>query len=263
MKRVIRVLLVSMLVMGLIFTAVGCGGGQSSDQTGDDQVQKIVVGTNAAFPPFESQDKGELIGFDMDLIRAIGEAQGIEVEIKHMDFKALVPAVQQGKIDAAIAGMSITPARLETVDFCDSYFDAGLIVAVRNDNESIKSKDDLKGKKLAAQTGTIGADYCQKVAKEDPSTEVRVFEDVGVAFMEMKKGGVDAVVNDHPVTLNYILTTEDAGIKMVGDIFSADDKYGIAVKKGNSDLQQLLNEGLEKIKADGTYDQLYKKWIEE
>ena len=81
--------------------------------------------------------------------------------------------------------------------------------------------------------------------------------------MEMKKGGVDAVVNDHPVTLNYILTTEDAGIKMVGDIFSADDKYGIAVKKGNSDLQQLLNEGLEKIKADGTYDQLYKKWIEE
>lgn len=267
MNKMLKLLLVGMLIMGLAVMTVGCGG-QAADtatdsQAGDASIEKIVVGTNAAFPPFESQDKGELVGFDMELIRAIGEAQGIEVEIKHMDFKALVPAVQQGKIDAAIAGMSINEERLEVVDFTDSYFDAGLIVAVNSDNEDIKSTDDLSGKKLAAQNGTIGADYCQQVAKEDPSTEVKLFDDVGIAFMEMKKGGVDAVVNDQPVTLNYIMTTEDAGIKTVGEVFSADDVYGIAVQKENTELLNLLNEGLAKVRENGTYDEIYKKWIAE
>lgn len=261
MKNKWRVLLSSLLIFGLMFTVVGCGG-KGADNSAD-KPKKIVVGTNATFPPFESQEKGELVGFDIDLIKAIGEVQGYEVEVKHMGFEALIPAVQQGKIDAAIAGMSITPERQEVVDFTNPYFDAGLIIAVRNDNTDINSTDDLKGKKLAAQTGTIGAAYCDKVQAEDPSTNVKMFKDIGEAFMELKKGGVDAVVNDHPVTLNYILTTEDANIKMVGEIFSADDKYGIAVKKGNTELLNMLNEGLAKIKENGTYDQIYKKYFEQ
>ncbi|MBO8158573.1 MAG: basic amino acid ABC transporter substrate-binding protein [Thermosyntropha sp.] len=243
-----------------MFTVIGCGG-EAADNS-EEKAKKIIVGTNATFPPFESQEKGELVGFDIDLIKAIGEVQGYEVEVKHMAFEALVPAVQQGKIDAAISGMSITPDRLEVVDFTEPYFDAGLIVAVRNDNTDINGTEDLKGKRLAAQTGTIGAAYCDKVKEKDPSTEVKLFKDVGEAFMELKKGGVDAVINDHPVTLNYILTTEDANIKMVGEVFSADDKYGIAVKKGNTELLNMLNEGLAKVKENGTYDKIYKKYFE-
>ena len=115
-----------------------------------------------------------------------------------------------------------------------------------------RGTDDLKGKKLAAQNGTIGAAYCDEVKNADAATETRIFDDIGLAFMELEKGGVDAVVNDHPVTAYYLKTATDTSIKMVGDIFSAEDQYGIAVKKGNTELLNALNEGLIKIKENGT-----------
>jgi glutamine transport system substrate-binding protein len=266
MRNFVKLMLAGLLVLAMAFALVGCGGQADNEAQSDNgtatEVKKLVVGTNATFPPFEMQESsGELTGFDMELIRAIGEVQGYEVEIKHMDFKALVPSVQGGKIDAAIAGMSITPERLESVDFTDAYFDAGLIIAVHKDNQDIKSTEDLKGKKLAAQNGTIGAAYCDGVKKEEASTEVRIFDDIGLAFIELEKGGVDAVVNDYPVTANYIETTEDTNVMMVGEMFSADDQYGIAVKKGNTELLEMLNEGLAKIKENGTYDEIYNKWI--
>lgn len=255
MRNFAKLLLASLLVLTLAFALVGCG--QNNDEN-----KVLVVGTNATFPPFEMQEGDDFTGFDMDLIRAVGEAQGFEVQIKHMDFKALVPAVQTGKIDAAIAGMSITPERQESVDFTDAYFNAGLIIAVSSDNQDIQATEDLKGKKLAAQNGTIGAAYCDEVKKQDDATVVRIFDDIGAAFMELEKGGVDAVVNDYPVTANYIETAEDPQVKMVGEMFSADDKYGIAVKKGNTELLNTLNEGLAKIKENGKYDEIYDKWIQ-
>jgi glutamine transport system substrate-binding protein len=111
-----------------IHHAVGCGGPTEVGEQDQNQSQVLRVGTNATFPPFEMQESGEFLGFDMDLIRAIGEEQGFTVEIKHMDFKALIPALGNDKIHAAIAGMSITPRRLESVDFhrrlfrCRSYY---------------------------------------------------------------------------------------------------------------------------------------------
>jgi glutamine transport system substrate-binding protein len=263
MRNFVKLMLASLLVFVLAFALIGCGGQTDNSEQPDvaTDAKKLLVGTNATFPPFEMQEDSELTGFDMDLIRAIGEVQGYEVEIQHMDFKALVPSVQNGKIDAAIAGMSITPERLESVDFTEAYFDAGLIVAVHKDNQDIQGTDDLKGKKLAAQNGTIGAAYCDEVKNADAATETRIFDDIGLAFMELEKGGVDAVVNDHPVTAYYLKTATDTSIKMVGDIFSAEDQYGIAVKKGNTELLNALNEGLIKIKENGTYDEIYSKWF--
>lgn len=259
MKKYGRLLLAGLMVFALVFTAVGCGGANESG----DQNQKPVlkVGTNATFAPFEMQENNEFVGFDMDLIRAIGEEQGYTVEITHMDFKALIPALNNGKIDAAIAGMSITPDRLQSVDFTEPYFDAGLIIAVRDNNDTIKSTEDLKGKKLAAQNGTTGAAYCDSVKKQDPKTDVKIFDDIGAAFMELEKGGVDAVVNDLPVTAWYLKEKEDSNVKMVGDVFSAEEQYGIAVKKGNQEILDMLNEGLQKIKDNGKYDEIYDKWF--
>ena len=267
MRNFVKLMLASLLVLVLAFALIGCGGqaDNEADNSGQPDVsadaKKLIVGTNATFAPFEMQEGSEFTGFDMDLIRAIGEVQGYEVEIQHMDFKALVPSVQSDKIDAAIAGMSITPERLESVDFTEAYFDAGLIIAVHKDNQDIKSTEDLNGKKLAAQNGTIGAAYCEEVKKADASTETRIFDDIGLAFMELEKGGVDAVVNDHPVTAYYLKTATDTKAKMVGDIFSAEDQYGIAVKKGDTELLNTLNEGLAKIKENGTYDEIYSKWF--
>ncbi len=264
MKKWIKALAAGMVLTGLLVTVIGCGGqsGQKDNDGSQEQKTKLVIGTEATFPPFEMSKDGEYTGFDMDLIRAIAENQGYEVEIKNLGFDALIPAVQSGNIDCAIAAITIDSERAKAVDFSKPYFDAGLIIAVKKETTGITTTKDLQGKRVAAQVGTTGANTCQKIKDEDPSTEVKIFESVGEAFMELQKGGVDAVVNDHPVTADYIKTSGKDNVIMVGEVFSADSQYGIAVKKGNSKLLTDINKGLEEVKANGEYDTIYKKWLD-
>lgn len=261
MKKITAILVSALLLVG-VFALSGCGKKDSAQQQGKEKVLRVV--TEAGFAPFEFKEgNDEFTGFDMDLIRAIGEAEGYQVKISHMGFESLIPALQSGKADCAIAGMSITPKREKSVDFAPSYFDAGLIIAVAQNTEGITTLDDLQGKKIAGQVGTIGADACNSVKEKDPTTEVRTFDNVGEAFMELEKGGVDAVVNDYAVTAYYIKTSGEGKTKMVGELFSADDHYGIAVKKGNTEMLKVITDGLEKIKANGKYDEIHKKWFDE
>ncbi len=157
--------------------------------------------------------------------------------------------------------MTIKESRAKVIDFSNPYFKAGLIVAVAQNNQDIKSLDDLKGKKLAAEVGTTGLDASKAIKEKDSKTTVKVFDSVGEAFMELEKGGADAVINDMPVTSYYIKTTGKDKVKMVGEVFQAEDEYGIGVKKGNAELLTKINSGLAKVKASGEYDQIYKKWF--
>lgn len=261
MKKLLSVLLIAMLAIGMLAVA-GCSKDEPAEEP--PAITKLVVGSETAYAPFEMVDEktGDYIGFDMDIIRAIGEAMDVEVEVRSMEFTALIPALQNGQIDCAISAMSITEERAEVVDFTDSYFDAGLIIAVAADTEGIETMEDLKGKSLAAQIGTIGADACVALKDEDPATVVKTYDHVGEAFMELQKGGADAVVNDLPVTSYYIMTEASDKVKMVGEVFQADDHYGMPVQKGDTETITLLNEGLAKIKADGTYDEIYQKWFQ-
>jgi len=261
LKKVTAILVSALLLMGMLAVLSGCGGKESAKQpAATEKVMKVV--TEAGFAPFEFKESGEFVGFDIDIIKAIAEAEGYKVELAHMGFESLIPALQSDKADCAIAGMSITPDRQESVDFATPYFDAGLIVAVAKDTEGITTLDDLKGKKIACQVGTIGADACNSVKEKDSKTTVRTFDTIGEAFMELEKGGVNAVVNDYAVTAYYIKTTGNDKTKMVGELFSADDHYGIAVKKGNTEMLNVINDGLTKIKASGKYDEIHKKWFE-
>lgn len=243
-------LLVGMLALG------GCGGKTAEKQ---DKVLKVV--TEAGFAPFEFKENDQFVGFDMELIKAIAEAEGYKVQISHMGFESLIPALQSNKADCAIAGMSINPERKKSVDFSTPYFDAGLIIAVAQNTEGITTLDDLKGKKIACQVGTIGSDAANSVKAKDAKTEVKTFDNIGEAFMELEKGGIDAVINDQAVTAYYIMTKGKGKTKMVGDVFSASDQYGIAVKKGNTETLKVINDGLAKIKSNGKYDEIYKKWF--
>ncbi|MGI6420999.1 MAG: basic amino acid ABC transporter substrate-binding protein [Syntrophomonadaceae bacterium] len=266
LKKYLSLLLVLMLSIGMLAVA-GCGGekepsGQDAGQ--EPAITKLVVGSETAYAPFEMVDEktGDYIGFDMDIIKAIGEAMGVEVEIRSMEFTALIPALQNGQIDCAISAMSITPERQQAVDFAGPYYDSGLIIAVAKDTEGISTLEDLQGKKLGAQIGTTGADACLSVKEKDPTTEVKTYDHVGEAFMELQKGGVVAVINDFPVTDYYVKTEASDTVKTVGEIFLADDHYGIPVQKGDTATLNLINEGLAKIKENGTYDEIYAKWFE-
>jgi glutamine transport system substrate-binding protein len=262
-KKVIKLLLIGMLIIGMVFAVTGCTKKAADDKTAQQAAPKPVlnVGTEATYAPFEYTENNEYVGFDMDLIRAIGAIEGMDVKINPLGFDALIPAVQAGTVDCCISAMTIKEDRAKVVDFSNPYFKAGLIVAVAQNNTTVKSLDDLKGKRLAAEVGTTGLDASNAVKVSDPKTTVKVFDSVGEAFMELQKGGVDAVINDMPVTAYYVQTKGKDQVKMVGEVFKAEDQYGIGVKKGNADLLNKINDGLAKLKANGQFDTIYKKWF--
>ncbi len=266
MGKKMRLILSGLLIMGLVFAAAGCGNkaDNNAQAPGDsnDARAKLVVGSETTFPPMEFMEKGEYVGFDMDLIRAIADAEDMDVQINSLGFDALIPAIQTGQIDCAIAAISITDERKESIDFTEPYFQAGLIVAVKADNNEIKGLEDLEGRKIAAQIGTTGADASNGVKEKNSATEVSIFNSTGEAYMALENGVVDAVINDHPVTMYYVNTEGSNKVKTVGEVFAAEDNYGIAVKKGNTELLNKLNDGLQKIRDNGTYDEIYAKWFE-
>ncbi len=246
--KVTRATFLRRAAVGFLAASVlsACGGGQN-DNT-------LRVGTEPAFPPFESTESGEIVGFDIDLLNAIGEKAGKTIEFESLPFDGLIPALQGGSIDAAVSGMTITEERAKTVDFSDPYFDAGLAIAVRDSTTNIQSLDDLEGKKIAVQIGTTGAATAEGV----PNTEVSTFDSAPLALQELANGNVDAVVNDAAVTDYAIQSGNIPGISIVGQVLT-DESYGIALPKGSENLEA-INTALAELKADGTYDALYEKW---
>jgi len=234
---------------------VGCGG--SGDQA--KQESKVLrVGSAIDFAPFEFQDEGQkdYQGFDMDLIRAIAKEMGSEAEIQNIGFDGLIPALQAKNIDVIISGMTINDERKQRVNFSDPYYQSGLTMVVRSDEEVIKSFADLKGHKVAVQIGTTSAN----MVKEMEGVTVTELNTPADCFMELKARGVDAVVNDRPVNDYYIKQSQAVGVKSLADKLSAED-YGIAMAKDDAELQKKVNDALKKLRDNGEYDKIYQKWF--
>ena len=251
MKKVFMLL----MAMVMVVMMAGCGGGEKKAA----QAPKVLkVGTEPTFAPFEFQKEGskEFDGFDMDLIRAIGKQLNMKVEILNMGFDALIPAINAGNIDLAIAGMSITPDRQKAVDMSDPYYVSGLVVVVGKDNATVKSVNDLGNKGIAVQIGTTGAERAAKV----PGAKVKNFNTNAEVFLELKNKGVEAVIIDKPVAEYFLATGGGKDFaKIVGDTMEA-ESYGISLKK-NSPLTKEINKALLDLKKNGEYDKLYAKWF--
>jgi arginine/lysine/histidine/glutamine transport system substrate-binding/permease protein len=215
------------------------------------------VATEATFPPFEFQNNktGQIEGFDIDLIKAIGKQAGLNIEIVNLPFDGIIPALQSRNVRAAISGMTITAERARAIDFSRPYFKAGLAIAVREDNTTITGFDSLKDKRIAVQIGTTGAEEAKKV----PGAKITTFDNAVLALQELVNGNVDAVVNDGPVTLYAIKDAGLKGVKIVGELLT-EEYYGIALAK-DSPYVQLINDALGKLIQSGEYDAIYRKWF--
>ncbi|HHY30684.1 MAG TPA: basic amino acid ABC transporter substrate-binding protein [Syntrophaceticus sp.] len=264
LRKVFRYLLIVMLIGLFGAFGVGCSSDNNNGTpaAGDKDTKekpKYTVAFEATFAPLEFRDEktGEFTGFDIELIKAIGEVEGFDVELKDMGFDGIVSSVKTGNIDIGASGLTIDEDRLESVDFSTPYYKAGLSVVVRANEDKIKSVKDLKGKKIAVQIGTTGSKY----AKTIEGANVTDFDQVTDALMEVKNGGADALVNDNPVN-QYYVSKSKKDYKIVGDILES-EYYGIAVKKGNTELLEKINNGLKKLKESGEYAKLYKKWFGE
>lgn len=251
MKKILLVMMLLLTACSLLLA--GCGGDKK------ENAEKVLrVGTEPSFAPFEFQKEGsdEFTGFDIDLIRAIGKQMGYKVEIQNMGFDALIPALNSGNIDVAIAGMSINEERKKVIAFSDPYYTSGLIIMVNKDDNDIKSLADLEGKRIACQIGTTG----EKKSRSVPNAVVTAFNTQSEASMELKNGGADAVINDSPVVDYYLQQGGSEVAKTVGEKMEAED-YGIGIKKDNTQLVADVNKAMAELKANGEFDKIYKKWF--
>lgn len=257
MKKISLIILVIVALFSL--TACGNDSKKTSKATKSDKKKVYKVGVDATYPPFEWQVNGEYKGIDIDLIKAIADKAGFDIEIQSMDFKGIIPALQSKQLDISIAGMSITDERKKIIDFSNPYFDAGLSVVVAKDNTSIKSGADLSGKTIAVKKGTSGAQYAvDNFASK--GAKVIQFDNSPAMFEEVKAGRADALIEDYPV-ISYAIADQKLPLKVVGDRLNA-DQYGIGVLKGSNDgLVKKINDGLAALKADGTYQKIVDKYL--
>ncbi|RFB78193.1 glutamine ABC transporter substrate-binding protein GlnH [Methylovirgula sp. 4M-Z18] len=219
------------------------------------RAEDLVVATDTAFVPFEFKQGDKYVGFDIDLWDAVAKDIGITYKLQPMDFSGILPALQTKQIDVALAGITIKDERKKVIDFSDGYYDSGFTLMVPVDSK-ITGPDDLKGKTLAVKTGTSATDYAKEHFK---GTELREFPNVDNAYLELRAGRVDAAMHDTPNVLYYIATAGDGKVKAVGAQMMA-QQYGIGFPKG-SPLVAKVNASLAKLKQNGTYTAIYKKWF--
>lgn len=216
---------------------------------------KLIMSTNAAFPPYEmTTDSGEFEGIDIETAQAIADKLGLELQIDDMDFDAALLAVQQGKADMVMAGVTVTDERQNVMDFTDSYATGIQSIIVKEDSD-IASVDDLAGKKIGTQRGTTGYLYCS----DDFGDENVVAYDNGLTAVQMLNNGqVDCVVIDNAPAKEFIAANPD--LKLL-DTAYVEESYAIGVGKGNTELKDAINTALEELKADGTLQAIVDKYI--
>ncbi|MEI5989270.1 amino acid ABC transporter substrate-binding protein/permease [Enterococcus crotali] len=228
-------------------------------QTAQAEEKTYNIGTDLTFAPFEFQDsKGEYVGIDVDLLKAIAKDQNFKVNLKPLGFDSAIQAVQSKQVDGMIAGMSITDERKKSFDFSEPYFDSGLQMAVKKGNDKIKSYNDLKGKTVAAKVGTESATFLEKNQDKYGYT-IKNFDDATGLYQSLENAEADAIFDDYPV-LGYAITNGQK-LQLVGNKETG-SSYGFAVKKGqNKELLEKFNAGLKELKSSGKYEEIVGNYI--
>lgn len=241
---------------GAIEPANADGGAIELNQAG-----KLVAGSDTQFPPFESIENGQAVGFDVDLIKEVGKRLGnLNVEVQTAAFDTIFTSLAARKFDLVVSAVTIKEERKRTVDFTDPYFTADLSLSVRSaDVGKIKGVDDLSGQTIGVQAATTSED-CAKAALKAKGkiADIRAYDTIPDAFTDLSAGRVAAVLIDLPTAKQ--ITGQRNGISVVQVIRTQED-YGIAVGKHAPNLRVAINDALKKIKDDGTYAQLYVKWF--
>lgn len=272
MKKVTKIaaLVLAMAMMMSMLTACGSDAGTTTDAantTNDDaadagaaQGGTLTFGTNAEFPPFEFVTSNGVIdqydGIDMAIAKQIADENGMTAAVENMEFDSLLIALQNGQIDAVIAGMTVTEERLEAVDFSTPYYTATQVMIVKEDSD-IASAADMADKKICVVQG-----YTGQICVEEMGYPFEAFKKGTEAVMELVNGKCDVVVIDSATAQKYV--SDNEGLKIVEDASAFEsEEYAIAVQKGNTELLDMINKAIEAKLADGTISELSAKYIDE
>lgn len=218
---------------------------------------KLVMLTNAAFPPYEYRTSdGQAAGVDVDLSQAIADQIGVELEVVDMEFDSLIPAMQSGKGDLVAAGLTVTDERKQSVDFSDTYADAKQMIIVPIEGAVVESEDDLPGKNIGVQLGTTG----DLLVADIEGANVSQYKSGLEAAMDLKNGRIDAIVIDLLPAQNIVAQNSDS--LMLVDMASTDEQYAIAIDKNNADFLEIINGVIAQMQADGAIEEATSKHVQ-
>lgn len=251
MKKTLAIVLFVVIAAGAIFAACTA---DKDNQPAETPKEKLVMATNAEFPPYEFHEGDAIIGIDAEIAQAIAEKIGMELEIQDVAFDSIIPGVQAGKYDMGMAGMTVTDDRLKDVNFSDPYAKGIQVVIVKNDSD-IKNIDDVKGKKIGVQTNTTGDIYASGDFGEENITK---YDNGAVAVQALLSGKVDCVIIDNEPAKSYVAANE--GLKILETQY-IDEDYAICFNKNNTELQDKVNTALKELIADGTVETIIGKYI--
>ena len=240
-----KILALTLAVMFVLLAFAGCGAKGSN---------KLVMATNASFPPYEYKEGEAIVGIDAEIAAEIAKKLGMELEIKDTEFDSIIAGVQQKKFDMGMAGMTVTEERLQNVNFSDTYAKGVQVIIVKEDS-TIAGPDDLSGKMIGVQQSTTGHIYASDDYGEDHVTPYKTGND---AVQALVAGKVDAVIIDNEPAKSYV--ESNPGLKILDTAYAEED-YAICVAKENTELLGKINGALAELTADGTIAQIIAKYI--
>lgn len=244
--------------------AIGASlGGCLDSVTGGDGDSEIVAGTAPGFPPFEMNEGGELVGFDIDLLEAVVEETDYTLadDWEEFEFESLIPALENDNIDVIAAAMTIDPEREETIAFSDPYYEADQSVLVREDEDvDWETIEDLEGSTVGAQSGTTGEAVVEEELIEAgliDDGDYNTYDNYVLGVEDLENGNVDAIVLDVPVAETF---ANDRAVS-VAFTYETGEEYGFGLRQDEEELQSALNEGLAAVQEDGRYEELVDEWF--
>ncbi len=269
MKRWLVFALMAIAVASLL---VGCGSssvqGEENNGTGSkgksgktvldrlENTNTVKVAFEGTYPPFNYMDeKNEFAGFDVDISKELANRLGVEAEFIATKWDGLIGGLKADKFDIVIGQMTVTEDRKKSVDFTDPYVITGSVLVTREDTDDITELDDIKGKKV----GTGGGTTFEEVANSVDGAEVKLYKAVGDYIQDLTNKRLDVIINDQ-LLMSYNIQENNLPIKISSDILNKDE-IGMAVNKGNEDFVEKVNEALDAMREDGTYNEIYKKWF--
>lgn len=256
MKKFLALLLASAMVLG----AAACSSKEeaTTETTETTETKTLTMGTNAEFPPYEYHEGDAIVGIDAEVAAAIAEKLGMELVIEDMAFDSIIPAIQAGKVDMGMAGMTVTEERLLSVDFSDTYA-TGVQVVIVKEGSSITSVDDLfnGGYKIGVQTGTTGDLYTTWDLEDEGLATVERYNKGADAVQSLVTDKIDCVVIDNEPAKAFVAANE--GLVILDTEYAVED-YAIAMAK-ESPLYEDVNNALKELIADGTVQTIVDKYI--
>jgi len=245
----------------VITVLVALGLGACTKKTPSSLSHELLVGTDAAYAPFEVENPDKKItGFDIDILSAVALKAGLQMKFINTPWEGLFTQLENGDRDLLVSAITINETRKKQMDFSAPYFEAVQLIAVPTTSK-VKSIEDLKGLKVGVQSGTTGDEVVSKLLGKN-NAGIKRFEGTPLALKELQNGGVEAVVADNGV-IHHFLKNNPAEFKLVADKTFSKEHYGIAVRKGNKELVDKINKALEAIRADGTYERIYHQYFAE